>query len=104
MNVFEEKMLKWDTMPKSIYNARQFLRLAEMLKVIVDTPVSWETKFKLIFPDLRDELEITGIKIEWYNPDCGYDDDVLAFADAVEEKAKELRKVIDVINAIDEMM
>jgi len=82
-------------------NAREFVRLFGVMEKIIDVDgVDWKTKYNLVFSDdVCAKIRATGIEFEWYDPDMGYDDDVLAYYWAAKEKAEELRKII---NALEE--
>jgi hypothetical protein len=67
-------------------------------QLIKEKEVSWEVKYNLIFSkeifrrifDLFKELNLT---FEYYDPDTSYEEDLTAFAFALEEKMQELSKI-----------
>lgn len=48
----------------------------------------WEMAYNLIFPGIIQKVRKAYPDFEWYDPDSGYDDDVLAFARALKEVAE----------------
>ena len=85
-----------------IEKIKKYLTLWKKAKAIRDSGVAWKTIYDLIFSEeishQLDEL----FEIEWYNPDCDYDDDVLAYLAAVNAKAEELQKVLHSMESISE--
>jgi len=78
-----------------IAEIERFLKLAEMASVIRDSKASWETKYGLVFSDqisipIR---EMESVNIDYCDPDTSYEEDVCAYVQALEEKAKELKSI-----------
>ena len=74
---------------------REFLRIVEEAEAVKDSEASWETKYDIIFGDLiRRRIEGLGIDVEWFDPEMGYDDDVIAYVDALGKKKEELALVL----------
>lgn len=75
-------------------NAREFIRLAREVRRICDTDADWETKYDLVFsPDMSRRMSAL-YRLDYYDPDTSYEEDVLAFCRAVNEKADELEKAL----------
>lgn len=77
-----------DETPNLIINPlAKFKALANQLQAIIDDPdLNWETKFDLGFK-LRQPIESAlDDRIEWYDPDTTYQEDILAFNAAVQER------------------
>lgn len=61
---------------------------------IVDSDLSWSKKYDMIFSD-----EISAkFKLDYYDPDMDYEDDVRAFMKALEEHLAELKIIHDQID------
>ena len=80
-------------------NAREFVRLFHVMnKVVFTDGVDWETKYDIVFSkDISVKIRATGISFDWYSPDMGYDDDVMAYYWSVRWKAEELEKIIEAL-------
>lgn len=77
-------------------NIKEFIKLVGDAQRIIDSPIEWETKFDLIFSDIiSKKISELGILFEWCDPDTSYEDDVLAYYNAVKSKAEELEKIFD---------
>lgn len=74
-------------------NVRKFLELTKAASMIRESDLSWETKYDLIFSE-RVSIEIgkLGIRFDYYDP-TSYEEDVNAYVDAIEEKARELGRI-----------
>jgi hypothetical protein len=70
-----------------------FMRLSNTIDGIVSLDIPWETKYDIIFLHIKPEIDKTGIHIEYADPDTSYEEDTLAYKNAVYEKAKELISV-----------
>jgi len=78
-----------------IRKIKEFVALTDLAGIIVKSGANWETKYGLIFSDdISEKIYNLGIKVEWCDPDMDYKDDVLAYYNAIEEKAVELRKIL----------
>lgn len=74
---------------------KKFFEIFEQAKQIVDAPIEWKAKYDLIFSDsISGAIHELGIKIDWYDPDMDYSDDVLAYFNALSDKAKELENFL----------
>ena len=72
----------------------EFIDLADQAVAIRDSDASWETKFHLIFSaDIARAIYDTGMHFNYYDPDTSYEEDTLAFVQAAQEKANELRNI-----------
>lgn len=65
---------------------KQFKKLARKTIEIRDNQeLTWEEKYDLIFSEkVVAKISLTGIKVEWYDPDTTHEEDVRAYVDAVE--------------------
>lgn len=81
------------SLSNSLDNVNIFLLQAKFLKVIVDSNASWEVKFDLAFETIAPAIRKTGVRIEWRDPDMSYEDDVLAYHNAVQDRVAEFRKI-----------
>lgn len=74
---------------------RKFVELADLAKEIVETNMSWKTKYELVFSDdIRGGISDTDIYFDWLDPDTTYEADVLAYVNAICRKADELREIL----------
>jgi hypothetical protein len=75
-------------------NYEEILKIYERAKRIVASDLEWDEKYNMIFSE-----EISRkVKFDYYDPDCGYDDDVLAFMRGFDEymvKQKLISEQID---------
>ena len=72
-------------------NVRKFLTLTANAVTIRNSSADWETKYDLIFSnEISGAIRQTNITFDWYDPDMGYDDDVIAYVEALEKKARQL--------------
>jgi hypothetical protein len=62
-------------------------RTQEIVSVALENQ-DWETAYDLIFPGISGQVRKAYSDFGWYDPDSGYDDDVLAFARALKEVAE----------------
>lgn len=65
------------------------LILDEAKRIIVST-ASWEIKYDLIFSEAISKRVSQLIRLEYYDPDTSYEEDVRAYVDALENKVAEL--------------
>lgn len=78
---------------------RKFIQLVVDAREIVDSELDWKTKFNVVFSDnidgeIHDTIKDLEIELDWHDPDCGYQEDVMSYVLALEEKADELRKLV----------
>ena len=80
---------------------REFVRLAKVASKISDSSdTSWELKYELIFSEeISVAIRNTGVSFEYYDPDTTYEEDVRAYVNSVNEKADEIEKVLEAIDA-----
>lgn len=73
---------------------REFIALAREVQRICDTDASWEMKYELVFSkELSGRLQAL-YSLDYYDPDTTYEEDVLAFCRAVNEKADDMGKAL----------
>lgn len=68
------------------------VKIYEEAKGIFSSSISWEEKYDLIFSNNISKK----MDFDWYDPDCGYDDDVIAFMNAFDSymiKQEKLHKI-----------
>ena len=88
-------------MLKSLNNQLQQLVSNTMNQsVLSDKTDPWETAYGLVFSDLlskpvHNALRELNQRLDYYDPDTSYEDDVLAFAHAVNEKVEQLQVLLD---------
>jgi len=59
-------------------------KIYKKAKKIVESNLSWDEKYDLIFSkEISQQFDF-----DWYDPDCDYQDDVMAFMDALSEHMK----------------
>ncbi len=54
----------------------------QMNRIINNNKLNWSEKYDLVFSKQISSRVFELIPLDYYDPDCGYDDDVLAFAGA----------------------
>lgn len=77
---------------------QQLVSLNIKVQRLIEEEIDWEMKYDLIFSkdisrkvfDLFEELNL---KLDYYDPDSSYEEDIKAFAYALDDKMKELSKV-----------
>lgn len=74
------------------------IKIAETAQTIKDSELEVETKYDLIFSEnisrkFFAECKKLGINFEYYDPDTSYEEDIIAFVNAVSAKAQELSKL-----------
>lgn len=73
---------------------REFIALAREAQRICDTDASWETKYDLIFSEALAKRMSALVRLDYYDPDTTYEEDVRAFCRAATEKADDLEKAL----------
>jgi hypothetical protein len=58
-------------------------------------PGNWDVKYDLVFDQIKPILDATGVKVEWCDPDAGYEDDVRAYLKGVQEAFDKLKPILD---------
>jgi hypothetical protein len=71
-----------------------YLRLADEVFQIADSAASTEIKYELIFDGglCRSLAQI--FRLDYYDPDTSYEDDVAAYVAALDAKCSELRQIV----------
>lgn len=86
--------LEYDSSSELTKKATKFIELAKKLRNLVDDEhVSWELKYDILFSNLKEDIKKTGFKVDYYDPDTSYEDDVRAFNDAVQRLVPEIRRL-----------
>jgi hypothetical protein len=85
-------------------NTHRFVKIAAVANEIYGQAkggfLDWQAAYELIFSaDISTAIQATGFTIEWCDPDMDYEDDVRAYMEAVNEKAKQYRDLLDKIGA-----
>jgi hypothetical protein len=79
--------------------ARDFLSLARDARAIADSDATWESKYDVIFPGISRAVSSLGFAPDYCDPDTSYQEDVEAYVYAIQEKAEEVRKMLDAITS-----
>ena len=77
-----------------VYQMRDLIELSKEADAILGSEADEETVFDLVFNRIKILVGVTGIKVEWTDPDEGYLDDATAYVLALRSKADQLRKVV----------
>lgn len=80
-------------------NIKEFIRLANAARFIVNSGADWEDIFELIFAHLAPDIRATGVSVNWCDPDGSYEEDVRAYVSAVTERAESLQRIIDAVES-----
>ena len=75
----------------------EYLNLIKIAEKIVYSDAPWEIKYEFIFSE---EISIAANKLfrlDYYDPDTSYEEDVLAWFNAVEKQAAELKLIYEVL-------
>ena len=68
-----------------------YLALVADATAILNSEASWEMKFNLIFSDELSSRANALFKLDYYDPDTSYEEDLTAWVRAAEEKAEDVR-------------
>ena len=72
----------------------KLLRIVNQAERIIAAEISWRTKYDLVFSDdIAGAVRDLNIRLEWYDPDTSYEEDVLAYMSAIRERADEFKKI-----------
>lgn len=93
-----------------MFNYAVYLQLCAMqahLKAIQASALPWDAKYRVTFSDacsgrIHALLGHMQTSLQWYDPDADYEDDVMAFSNAVDVKLRELSRELaslDVVQA-----
>jgi hypothetical protein len=75
-------------------NHKEKLEIYERAQRIVKSDLEWDEKYDMIF-----STEVSQrFDFDWYDPDCGYEDDVWAFMSAFDEYMKKQLIIRDQID------
>ncbi|MAG12653.1 hypothetical protein CL630_02455 [bacterium] len=75
---------------------RKFMELVKLAVAIRDSDASWGFKYDTIFSDeVSMKIAKIGMTPNYCDPDASSENDVRAFVGALEEKAKNIRAVLD---------
>ena len=96
-NVFD--IPAWPTLKRLNSNLQALVSNTCSASVIEDISDHWETTYDLVFSDalskpIYQALRELNQRLDYYDPDSSYEDDVLAFASAVEDKVQQLQVVL----------
>jgi hypothetical protein len=80
---------------KTLDNLEELKSLYEIAKKVVESTATWEVKFDLIFSKDLSAKVFSLTKIEYYDPDTSYEEDVMAFMQAFDEKMKSLGNLVE---------
>lgn len=66
-------------------------------ELIFESEADWETKFSVLFNNysrtIKPLLKANGLKLEWYDPDTSYEEDVRAYMAALLRLKEQLEKL-----------
>lgn len=75
---------------------KEFLAVVKLFEALFSSKAfNWDEKFDMVFSNkksIKKRIDEIGIKIEWYDPDASYFEDVKAYYDAVQLKAESFRE------------
>lgn len=66
----------------------------ERAQRIVDSDLSWEKKYDMIFSEDISRK----VSFDWYDPDCGYEEDVRGFMEGFDRYMKDLKIIHEQID------
>lgn len=78
---------------------QEFIKLNNKIQTILhEKNIDWEFKYDMIFSEnisrkVFSLLKELGTPLDYYDPDTSYAEDVIAFANAVEQKVKNLDQI-----------
>jgi len=76
-------------------NARTFIQISREAREIANSEADWETKYDLIFSaDISQTIFFLGISFDYCDPDSSYEEDVMAYVNAINAKSDELEKTL----------
>ena len=84
-------------MPQEIIEKmKKFVSLGKFVEKTTNSEhIEWDEKFQIIFRE-GIQIKINDLfRIEYSDPDRGYEEDVRAFADAVVEKSSRIKKMLE---------
>ena len=73
---------------------RRYLALADQMFQIAVSEVPAQTKYELIFSDDLSRSLGHLFKLDYYDPDTSYEEDVQAYVTALRAKCSELRQIV----------
>jgi hypothetical protein len=82
-------------MEHPIEKLQEFIDLFCYLESVVESDLGWETKYRLVFNQACSGQIREMVALDYYDPDEGYEQDVMAFYRAVRERADEFKRVVE---------
>jgi hypothetical protein len=84
------KDMKFNIMESSLIEQNELKSIFQIMESIVNnTEIDWNEKYDQIFSnDISKKIFALFPEIDYYDPDSGYEDDILAFYRAVRNKLK----------------
>ena len=78
---------------------RELSDLIKKAYTIYESTASWQCKYSLVFSDeiaggIRRILQAYSLRMEWYDPDMDYEDDVRAYVSALRGLQQELGNML----------
>lgn len=73
---------------------RRYLDLADQVFQIEASGVPAKTKYELIFSEDLSRALGNLYALDYYDPDCSYEDDIAAYVGALREKCAEFRQIL----------
>ena len=78
----------------NVQEVHEFLSIVDTVAKIVESDADWELKYDLIFSkDISQQVHALNVRLDCYDPDTTYEEDVMAFYRCIEERAEQLRKL-----------
>ena len=72
---------------------RRYLAIADQVFQIADSEAAAEIKYELIFSEDLNRALSQIFRLDYYDPDTSYEEDVQAYVSALREKCAKLRKI-----------
>ncbi len=99
LELFKEVNFDIDELPEEANKQEKILHLIKELNIVNDSKLSDSDKYSLIFSDLGSteffkQIKDNYLSFDYYDPDTTYAEDVQAFIDAVNSRAKDIKKIM----------
>ena len=90
LNMMDEIIKECEKMKELLKKEDEMIDIFQKMKsIIYDDSLEWEEKFQLVFSnEISNKIYLLVTSLDYYDPDSGYQDDTLAFYQAVKEYLK----------------
>ena len=78
---------------------QKFVALAKDATRIANSAATWEEKYDIVFSEHLSREANSLFSFDYYDPDTSYEEDVMAYVRALQEKADSLSRVLDELDA-----